>query len=151
MLSTAAGSLKQPVVVAPALALVLVLVGVTLPNFVESAFSLIGSATAGVAVFASGLTLAAHKFELSRDVVEITLCKLVLLPALVLGLLSVLGVTGSSLAQAVVVSAISSGLIGLILASRYKTYIDQAASAVLVSAIGMAFALPIWLLLLPKS
>ena len=104
-----------------------------------------------MAVFASGLTLAAHRLKLSRDVVGNTIGKLVLLPALVLGLAAMFGVTGTLLAQAVVISAISSGLIGLILASRYKTSIDRAASTVLLSAVGMAVALPIWILLLPKS
>ncbi len=151
VLSTVLGSFKQPVVIAPLVALALVLAGVTLPLFAEDALKLIGSATGGVAVFASGLTLAAHKLSLGRDVWANTLGKLVLLPAVVLGLLTVFGVTGPSQAQAVVVSAISSGLIGLILASRYKTYVDQAASTVLISAIGMAVALPLWILLLPKS
>ena len=151
VLFTVLGTFKQPVVIAPLVALALVLAGITLPSFIEAALKLIGSATGGVAVFASGLTLAAHKLKLGRDVWANTLGKLVLLPAVVLGFLTVFGVTGAAQAQAVVVSAISSGLIGLILASRYKTYVDQAASVVLLSAVGMAAALPLWILLLPKS
>ena len=148
---TIAHSLRQPVVVAPVLALVLVLAGVALPTFVEAAVSLIGSTTSGVAVFASGLTLAAHRLTLDREVVGNALGKLLLVPAAVWGLAAALGVSGQPAVQAVAVSALSSGLIGLILASRYKTNIDQAASTVLVSAIGMAATLPLWITLLHKS
>ena len=150
-LATIWSSFKQPVVIAPVIALMLVLTGVTLPKFLQSAASLIGSATAGVAVFASGLTLAAHKLTISREVLLNTLGKLILLPALVFGLALAFGIRGELEAQGVLVSALSSGLIGLILASRYKVYVEQAASTVLLSAATMAIALPIWILLLPKK
>ncbi len=151
MLATISGSLKQPVVVAPVIGLVLVLAGVTLPKFLQSAASLMGSATAGVAVFASGLTLAAHKITISREVLLNTFGKLFVLPACVLGLGLAFGIRGPLEAQSVLVSAISSGLIGLILASRYKVNVEQAASTVLLSAAGMALALPFWIFLLPKK
>ena len=144
-------SLKHPVVIAPALALVLVLTGVTLPRFLQSAASLMGSATAGVAVFASGLTMAAHKLTISREVLLNTFGKLLLLPALVMVLGFAFRIRGAVRAPSVLVSAISSGLIGLILASRYKIYVEEAASTVLLSAAGMAVALPLWVLLLPKK
>ena len=151
MLATIWASLKQPVVVAPVIGLVLVLAGVTLPKFLQSAASLMGSATAGVAVFASGLTLAAHKITISREVLLNAIGKLFLLPALVLGLGLAFGIRGPLEAQSVLVSAISSGLIGLILASRYKVNVEEAASTVLLSAAGMAIALPLWIFLLPKK
>ena len=151
VLATIWGSLKQPIVVAPVIGLVLVLVGVTLPKFLQSAASLMGSATAGVAVFASGLTLAAHKITISREVVLNTFGKLFLLPASVLALGLAFGIRGPLEAQSVLVSAISSGLIGLILASRYKVNVEEAASTVLLSAAGMALALPFWIYLLPKK
>lgn len=151
MLATIWGSLKQPVVVAPVIGLLLVVAGVGLPKFLQSAASLMGSATAGVAVFASGLTLAAHKITISREVLLNTIGKLFLLPALVLGLGLAFGIRGPLEAQSVLVSAISSGLIGLILASRYKVSVEEAASTVLLSAAGMAIALPVWILLLPKK
>ncbi len=151
VLGTIWSSLRQPVVVAPVVGLVLVLAGVTLPKFLQSAASLMGSATAGVAVFASGLTLAAHKITISREVLLNTVGKLFLLPACVLGLGLIFGIRGPLEAQGVLVSAISSGLIGVILASRYKVNVEEAASTVLLSAAGMAAALPFWILLLPKK
>lgn len=41
----------------------LVLVGVKIPAAWDPTFNLIAKANSGVAVFAAGLTLAAHKFE----------------------------------------------------------------------------------------
>ena len=151
VLATVAASVRQPVVVAPVVALVLALTGLTLPAFASDAAKLIGSATSGVAVFASGLTMAEHKLKIDRDVVLITVSKLAVLPALMLGLTTILGVRGSILSETVVSGALSSGLIALILASKYKTYLVQAASSVLLSAVGMAVSLPIWILLLPNA
>ncbi len=149
--ATVAASVRQPVVLAPVGALVLVLTGLTLPAFASDAAKLIGSATSGVAVFASGLTMAEHKLKIDRDVVLITVSKLAVLPALMLGLTTILGVRGPILSETVVSGALSSGLIALILASKYKTYLVQAASSVLLSAVGMAVSLPIWILLLPNA
>ena len=150
LLKAVASSSRQPVVLAPALALVLVLIGVRLPAFVETAALLIGSATSGVAVFASGLTLATHKAVITREGVLQVVGKLVVLPSIVLGLAFLFGVTGEQRSETVLISALSSGLIVLILASRYKIYVEQTASTVLLSALGMALALPVWILLQSK-
>ncbi|WP_072165987.1 AEC family transporter, partial [Moellerella wisconsensis] len=54
---------KEPVVWAPVLATLLVLIGIKIPNEWDPCFNLIAQTNSGVAVFAAGLTLAAHKFE----------------------------------------------------------------------------------------
>ena len=139
------GALAQPVVLAPVAAVLIVLTGVTLPPVVTASISLIGSATSGVAVFVAGLTLAAHRPVWSAQVWINAAGKLVLVPLLVLGAALALAVGGEPLAEAVVTGSISAGLIGLILASQYKTYVEEAASAVLVSALGMVVSLPLWM------
>lgn len=58
----------------------LVLVGVKIPAAWDPTFNLIAKANSGVAVFAAGLTLAAHKFEFSAEIAYNTFLKLILMP-----------------------------------------------------------------------
>jgi predicted permease len=60
--------LKSPLLWAPILGIVIVLLGFRLPPVVAGCFQLIGSTTSGVAVFAVGLVLAAHAIRLSPAV-----------------------------------------------------------------------------------
>ncbi len=61
-------------------ATILVLVGVKIPAAWDPTFNLIAKANSGVAVFAAGLTLAAHKFEFSAEIAYNTFLKLILMP-----------------------------------------------------------------------
>lgn len=67
-LSALISAAKEPVVWAPVLATIPVLVGVKIPAAWDPTFNLIAKANSGVAVFAAGLTLAAHKFEFSAEI-----------------------------------------------------------------------------------
>ena len=53
---------------APVLALVLVVAGVPLPEVLVNAMKLLGSATTGVALFATGIVLFAQRITVSRFV-----------------------------------------------------------------------------------
>src|SRR6267143_5220340 len=78
--------LRSPLLWAPALGIVVVLVGIRIPKDVASSFAMIGSATSGVAVFAVGLTLAAHAFHLTRTVLVATLARITLQTAVLFAL-----------------------------------------------------------------
>lgn len=138
------GALTQPVVLAPIAAVIIVLSGLTLPQSITASVALIGSATSGIAVFVAGLTLAAHRPIWSAQVWTNVGGKLIVVPLLVLAASLALGIKGTPLGEAVVTGSISAGLIGIILASRYKIYVEEAATVVLASALGMVASLPLW-------
>src|SRR5260370_190536 len=79
--------LKSPLLWAPVLGIVVVLVGLRIPKELASCFAMIGSATSGVAVFTVGLTLAAHAFHLSKAVLLGTLGRITVQTAVLLALL----------------------------------------------------------------
>src|SRR5271169_4429522 len=82
-------TVKEPIVWAPVLAFVLVLCNVRIPSIVGHGLSLLGQAAGGVALFASGIMLAAYKIEIDLTVLSLALLKNIVQPALVLvGLLS---------------------------------------------------------------
>jgi predicted permease len=79
--SALANAVKTPFVWAPLLAVALVLVGVRVPHLVDSALSLIGQATGGVALFVAGLMIAAHKVIFNLEVGVNTVLKMLVQPA----------------------------------------------------------------------
>ena len=112
-------TVKEPIVWAPVLAFVLVLCNVRIPSIVDHGLSLLGQATGGVALFASGIMLAAYKIEIDLTALSLALLKNIVQPALVLvGLLS-LGYGAPIVPEAVLTTAIPVMPIVIVLAVQY--------------------------------
>jgi predicted permease len=84
---------KAPYVWAPAIALVIALLGIPVPSLINSMLSLIGQASAGVALFVGGLMLAAHKVKVDKVVSINTLLKSFGEPLLMLAFMLMFGLT----------------------------------------------------------
>lgn len=78
-------ALKQPVCWAPLLVIILVLLGVHVPDQVAPTFDLIAKANSGVAVLAAGLALSTVKFSLGWETIWNTFFRLILTPGRVPG------------------------------------------------------------------
>src|SRR5262249_30771144 len=90
VLNGLASGLKSPLLWAPIVGIAIVIAKVPLPRVIAACLQLIGSTTSGVAVFAVGLVLAAHAFQVSPVVFlgtlgRITVQNIVLLAFLRLG------------------------------------------------------------------
>ena len=77
---------KQPVVWAPILGLILMLLGVKLPSLAADSIKLIGGTTGGVALFTLGVLLSFLKIEVDFATVVVVFLKNLFMPALALGL-----------------------------------------------------------------
>ena len=86
------GSLFPPIVLAPVLALILVLSGVTVPKLIVASFKLLGSTVGGVALFASGVILQAQRPTLSWPISISTIAKNLLIPGIAFLVLTLLGI-----------------------------------------------------------
>ena len=136
-------ALRKPMVVAPVLAFALVLVGVHVPSLIDAMLTPLGQATSGVAVFVAGLTLGQQKLSLSWEVGWNVAAKMLLMPAVVFALVLGFGLTGTGAKEVVVSSAIMSTTIAVILAGHYKTYMREASSTLLLTAVSMFVVLPV--------
>jgi malonate transporter and related proteins len=143
-------SLKQPLVLAPILAFAIVLTGVKVPNIIDQMLSLIGVANSGVAVFFSGLTIAAHKLKLNRIVITNSITKAILQPLLMAALVIGFGISNPDAQEGILICAICSTLVGPILASRYRLYEADTAATLLLSAMMMIVTLPITISLVSR-
>jgi malonate transporter and related proteins len=136
-------SLKRPVVWAPLLAAILVLMDVPVPKEFENMLYQIGSATAGVGLFASGLIIAAYRAKVTAESVGNTALKMVVQPVLMGLLVMVLGVAKPLGTQGVVMCALPTAALPVMLALNYHVYESEAASTMLLTTLAMIINTPI--------
>ncbi|MCJ8142118.1 AEC family transporter [Ancylobacter sp. A5.8] len=135
---------KEPVVLAPMIAVILVITGIQMPELFRAPLALIGHATSGVAIFAAGLVLSAHKFQLNAEVIWNSVIKVGFMPASMLALALATGVSATHLEQVVLLAALPPAFSGIVIAGREHTYVGLASSTLIVSVLGFAVAAPLW-------
>lgn len=136
-------SFTRPYVWAPLLATILVLLGASVPAEIENMLELIGSATAGVALFVAGLILAAYRITLTPEILANVSVKMIIQPALMVLLVAVLAIAKPAGSEAILISAISTAVMCPMLAVRYKVYEAEAASTFLLTTVAMIVTVPI--------
>jgi hypothetical protein len=140
-------TIKQPIVWAPVLAFMVVLSGLHIPQFIVHSLSLLGSASGGVALFASGIVLASGKIKASSPVLFLVFLKNILQPALVFAGLRWAGYADPIVSEAVLATAIPTMPIVIMFALQYRVAQAEAASAVFLSVIGSVFTMGIFIAL----
>jgi malonate transporter len=138
---------EQPIVWAPLLAFVIVLCNLNIPPVFGHALSLLGQASGGVALFASGIMLASYKIKIDQDVLLLVFFKNIVQPALVLGSLLWLGYGGPIVPKAVLTTAIPAMPIVIVLAVQYHVSEARASSALFLSLVGSIFTMGVFIAL----
>jgi malonate transporter and related proteins len=141
-------AIKAPFVWVPLVAFALVLAGVNVPAVVDSALGLIGHATSGVALFVAGITIATSKIILNLEVGVNAVLKMVVLPVFCFSLAALFSVKAPFSDEGLLLTALPSGPIGILLATRYKTYEAEASSTMAVTMILIVPTIPIALFLM---
>ena len=142
-----AETVKEPIVWAPVLGFLFVLAGLRIPQIIVHSLSMLGQASGGVALFASGIVLAAAPIKVSRRVLSGVFLKIILQPVLVLLAMRWLGYRNPIVNEAVLTTAIPCMPIVIMFAVKYRIAESEAASAVLLSVIGSVITMGIFLLL----
>lgn len=137
--------LKSPLLWAPVLGVVVVLIGLHLPKEIASSLEMIGSATSGVAVFTVGLALAAHSFHFSKTVLFGTLGRIVIQTVVLFGLFHLLHVSGPFAKEALTCCSFPMATIVVLFASKYRVLEAETASILLLSTATLVITVPITL------
>ncbi len=114
LLRTLLNILRNPVVLAPLLGSLLAVLQWPLPDYLRAAFSMMGLAVGGVALFVTGLLVSAQPFRLDWHIVLGALLKNILHPALVYGLALWLALPRELTQALVLLAAIPSGFFGIL-------------------------------------
>ena len=138
-------ALKEPVCWSPILAVLIVLTGFRFPGSLDPVFNLIANANAGVAVFAAGITLSTNKFEFNAEVLYNSFVKLIFMPAAMLAFGLLTGMNGEKLQMLVLCGALPPVFSGIIIGSRFQTYVQTGTSSLAVSTFLFMATAPLWI------
>lgn len=125
-------ALTKPIVVAPALGILLSVSGLELNGLAHACLSLIGSAAAGVALFLTGLILSAQSFRLDWKVVAATAASDIIRPLLAVAVVYCFPIAPQAAKTAILLAAVPSGFFGILFAVNYR--LDSATAGSMVTA-----------------
>jgi len=139
---------RNPMLLSIAAGTALSLGGVRLPEPIERPLHMLGTTTATVAFFMLGVFLYGRLYTHLAAAAGLALLRLALLPLLGFGVAALFGLAGLERATAVLMNGMPVAVSLLVLSERYAFYQETIASLVLLSSIGSAVTLPIWLAVL---
>jgi predicted permease len=128
-------ALKQPVVWAPVLAVILVFAGVEIPATLDKSLALLGQATGGLALFAAGIVLYSRKIKFSTATIVSVIARNLIMPGIFLAVLWGIHFPVEQLRQIVLTMAIPTGPIVIIIAMQFKRGEQEMASTMALSMI----------------
>jgi len=142
---------KTPFVWAPLLAFILVFLNIHMPEVVIDSLNLIGKATAGVAVFVAGMTIALNKFKINFETIFFSVLKNVGLPLLFVFVAVVIfkmPMHTNIFDEGLLLAALPSGPMIVLLATNYKQYEEQSSSILAITTVGMLITVTALIVLL---
>ncbi|MBS0986675.1 AEC family transporter [Acetobacter thailandicus] len=128
-------SLLKPLVVAPFLGVAIALLGFTLPDYILRSFDLMGQATAGAALFVTGLILSAQKVSFSPRILFLSLLCNVIQPLLAWLLTLIIPMPAEMAHAVILLTALPAGFFGLLFALRYQADSQDAGSIMVISTV----------------
>jgi malonate transporter and related proteins len=143
-------AVKRPVVWAPVAGVVAALVKLHLPDYANRSLTLMGNATAGSALFLTGLIVSAQRFRLDGRVITAIVAKNLLQPALCLGLAWMIGLSVVETRYAVLIAAIPCGFFGLVFGKGFNSSPLTASSSLIFSYVVGIATLAGWIVLLGR-
>ncbi len=142
------GVLKNPVMMAPLLGMLVSVSGVTLPPMILTPMQMLAPSAAPVALFALGISLSGLEVRSGNfELIWLTLVKLVLHPLATFGFAVLFNLEPFWGASAVVLAALPTGAMVFVLAQQYNTRVALTSATILVttlvSLITLALLLPL--------
>jgi predicted permease len=126
-------AIKQPLVWAPITGLAMAAAHIPLPDVAQRSFSLIGEATSGVALFATGLLLSGQKLRISSAVALNVALKNLAQPAVMWLIALLLGLTALHRREMILLGAVPTAVGPMMLAVQYKVDMDESEATILLS------------------
>jgi len=140
-------AVRRPIVWAPILGVLLVAVNLAVPSYVDKSLAIFGTATAGAALFLTGLVVSAQRFNLGWGVGWSVFGKTLLQPALCLGAARVMGLPLEQTRYVVLISAIPCGFFGVVFGKSFDATPEIASSSLIASTLVGVFTLAGWIVL----
>ena len=141
-------AIKKPVVWAPVLGVLAVAIDFHMPSYAERSLTVLGSATAGTALFLTGLVISAQRFKFTWGVGWSIFAKNLLQPALGLLVARFLSLPLDATRSIVLISAIPCGFFGIVFGKGFDATPEVASSSLIASYVIGIFTLAGWIVFL---
>lgn len=128
-------AIKQPLVWAPIAGLAMAAAHIRLPEMAQRSFALIGEATSGVALFATGLLLSGQKLRISSAVALSVTLKNLAQPAVMWLIALLFGLTTLHRREMVLLGAVPTAVGPMMLATHYKVDLDESEATIFLSTV----------------
>lgn len=138
-------ALAQPVAWAPIAAVIWVMAGIPWPDWASPSFNLIKGANASMAVFAAGVTLSTVKIRIGMQAIMGSVLKLIVMPLVILAAGIAFRLDAENLRMLVIAGALPPAFSGIIIASRYNTYVATGTSSLALSTVLFIVFCPLWI------
>jgi malonate transporter and related proteins len=148
LFTSARKAIKKPVVWAPVLGVLAVAIDFHMPTYVERSLTVLGSATAGTALFLTGLVVSAQRFKFTWGVGWSVFAKNLLQSALGLLIARSLGLPLEATRSVVLISAIPCGFFGIVFGKGFDATPEVASSSLIASYVIGIFTLAGWIIFL---
>lgn len=139
---------RNPLILSILLGFFASLVGMEIPDFFYIPLRMLGSTTATVAIFMLGVFLYGRSYANFAVAFKLSLLRIVFLPLIALGIANLLNLQKISTATLVIMHSVPLAVSMIVLSERYNFYKETIASLILVSSLGAAIYLNLWLLIL---
>ena len=141
-------AIKKPVVWAPVLGVLVVAIDFHIPPYAERSLTVLGSATAGTALFLTGLVVSAQRFKFTWGVGWSVFAKNLLHPALGLLIARSLSLPLEATRSVVLISAIPCGFFGIVFGKGFDATPEVASSSLIASYVFGVVTLAGWIIFL---
>jgi hypothetical protein len=139
---------RNPLLIAIAAGTALAAAGVHLPSPIERPLHMLGTTTATVAFFMLGVFLYGRRYVNLAPAAGLALLRLGVLPLVALAVAELAGLAGQQRTTAVLMNGMPVAVSMLVLSERYAFHPQTIASLVLLSSLGSALTLNLWLWIL---
>lgn len=143
-------TIKQPVVWAPILGLVLALLGFKLPALATDSLKLLGNISGGLALFTLGILLSFLTPRIDLQVISVVILKNFVMPALVLALALMFKLDPLLAKGAIIIAACPAATMGAMLSSQFAIATDKIPGQILASNVMAIFTMAMWIFIAEK-
>jgi hypothetical protein len=139
---------KNPLIISIVSGILLSLSGLEIPSYISTPLHMLGSTTAAVAIFLLGVFLYGRKYTNKARAFKLSMLRIIFLPTLAFLITSVFNLPDLEKTTLVLMHAMPIAISMIVLSERYDFHKETIASLILISSIGAAIYLNLWLLLL---
>ena len=139
---------KNPLIISILSGILISLVRIEIPTPISASLHMLGSTTSTVAIFMLGVFLYGKKYTNITKAFKLSLLRIVFLPTVALLTIKLFGLISIERSVLVLMHSMPVAISMIVLSERYDFYKETIASLILISSLGAAVYLNLWLLLL---